>query len=30
VSGKGYKIVDIIKLPPAVDEAVFTPVDKYF
>jgi DNA-binding beta-propeller fold protein YncE len=30
ISGKSYEVVDKIKLPPAVDEAVFDPVNKYF
>ena len=30
VSGKNYQIVDKIKLPNAVDEAVFDPVNQYF
>jgi len=30
VSAKSYQIVDKIKLPNAVDEAVFDPVNKYF
>ena len=30
VSGEDYKIVDMIKLPPRVDNAVFDPVKKYF
>src|ERR1700681_489346 len=30
VSGENYEIVDKIKLPNAVDEAVFDPVNKYF
>ncbi|PYU27447.1 MAG: hypothetical protein DMG32_06930 [Acidobacteria bacterium] len=30
VSGENYQIIDKIKLPPAVDEAVFDPVNKYF
>jgi DNA-binding beta-propeller fold protein YncE len=30
VSGKDYSIVDKIKLPPAVDGAVFNPVNKYY
>jgi hypothetical protein len=30
VSGKDYSILDKIKLPPAVDGAVFNPVDKYY
>jgi DNA-binding beta-propeller fold protein YncE len=30
VSGKDYSILDKIKLPPAVDGAVFNPVDHYY